>query len=131
MEPPLIPDGYGISVAYGCLLDIVRSISLAIQGPSKLGEQNSLPHRERTTEDEKNLHTQLIQSSWCGLLAALTPLIDATTDESLTENILKAMQNYASLCGILGEARHQTRSSSKIIIQFPLSQTCIHLAMHS
>lgn len=36
MEPPPIPDGYGISVAYGCLLDIVRSIALAIHGPSKV-----------------------------------------------------------------------------------------------
>lgn len=36
MEPPSIPDGYGISVAYGCLLDIVRSISLAVYGPSKV-----------------------------------------------------------------------------------------------
>lgn len=34
MEPPAIPDGYGISIAYACLLDIVRSISLAIKGPS-------------------------------------------------------------------------------------------------
>lgn len=42
-------------------------------------------------------------SSWCGLLAALTPLIDAATDESITENVLKAMQNYAALCGTLGK----------------------------
>lgn len=34
MEPPAIPDGYGISIAYACLLDIVRSISLAVEGPS-------------------------------------------------------------------------------------------------
>lgn len=47
------------------------------------------------------MHTQLITSSWCGLLAALTPLIDAATDESTTENVLKAMQNYAALCGTL------------------------------
>lgn len=33
-EPPTIPDGYGISIAYACLLDIVRSISLAVNGPS-------------------------------------------------------------------------------------------------
>lgn len=43
----------------------------------------------------------MITSSWCGLLAALTPLIDAATDESATENVLKAMQNYAALCGAL------------------------------
>lgn len=48
------------------------------------------------------MHGQLINSSWCGLLAALTPLIDAATDESITENVLKAMQSYAALCGTLG-----------------------------
>lgn len=36
VEPPTIPDGFGISVAYACLLDIVRSISIAVLGPSKV-----------------------------------------------------------------------------------------------
>lgn len=53
------------------------------------------------TEEDKVLHCQLINSSWCGLLAAFTPLVDAATDESTTESILKAMQNYAALCGTL------------------------------
>lgn len=60
--------------------------------------------KDNVTEADRQLHTQLITSSWCGLLAALTPLIDAATDESITENVLKAMQNYASLCGTLGKA---------------------------
>ncbi|GAB0089087.1 Protein MON2 homolog [Sergentomyia squamirostris] len=101
MEPPSIPDGYGISVAYACLLDIVRSISLAIQGPSQLGETNPRPYKEVTTEEDHELHCQLINSSWCGILAALSPLIDAATDESVTENVLKSMQMYAALCGTL------------------------------
>lgn len=32
MEPPQIPEGYGISVAYACILDLVRSILIIIQG---------------------------------------------------------------------------------------------------
>lgn len=40
VEPPPIPDGFGISVAYACLLDIVRSISLAVLGPSKVSVEN-------------------------------------------------------------------------------------------
>uniref|UniRef100_A0A1B0CMD8 Protein MON2 homolog n=1 Tax=Lutzomyia longipalpis TaxID=7200 RepID=A0A1B0CMD8_LUTLO len=87
--------------AYACLLDIVKSISLAIQGPSQIGETNPRPYKERTTEEDQELHCQLINSSWCGLLAALSPLIDAATDEAVTENILKSMQSYAALCGIL------------------------------
>ncbi|XP_039437762.1 protein MON2 homolog [Culex pipiens pallens] len=101
MEPPAIPDGYGISVAYACLLDIVRSISLSIQGPSQIGDETPLPYKNRVTEDDKALHIQLIYSSWLGLLSALGPLIDAATDESSTENVLKSIQNYAALCGLL------------------------------
>ncbi|XP_037907326.1 protein MON2 homolog isoform X2 [Hermetia illucens] len=101
MEPPSVPDGYGISVGYASLLDIVRSLSLAIMGPSTLGETTQVPYKDRVTEEDKVLHCQLINSSWCGLLAAFTPLVDAATDESTTESILKAMQNYAALCGTL------------------------------
>lgn len=40
VEPPSIPDGYGISIAYACLLDIIRSISLLVatetEGTSQL-----------------------------------------------------------------------------------------------
>lgn len=115
--------GYGISIAYACLLDIIRSIALAINGSSEAvtGNQTYKP-----SESERKLHTQLINSSWCGLLAALSPLIDArldlsiiilivyclliresnlffviSTDESATENVLKAIQTFASLCGQL------------------------------
>ncbi|EFA11008.1 Protein MON2 homolog-like Protein [Tribolium castaneum] len=100
IEPPTIPDGYGISIAYASLLEIIRSLQITI-GPQQQGEAEPPPPPE-PTEDERKLHTQLIISSWCGLLAALTPLIDASTDESVTENILKALQTYASLSGELG-----------------------------
>ncbi|KAJ8683120.1 hypothetical protein QAD02_018912 [Eretmocerus hayati] len=97
VDPPQIPDGYGISIAYACLLDIIRSISLAIMGPREEG----IEQRYKPSEDERKLHVQLINSSWCGLLAALSPLIDASTDESATENVLKEIQTFASLCGLL------------------------------
>ena len=32
---------------------------------------------------------QLLQSSWCGLLSALSLLLDASTEDSTTETILK------------------------------------------
>lgn len=74
VEPPQIPIGYGISIAYACLLDIIRSIALAINGTSDTGTGNQ---SYKPSEFERKLHTQLINSSWCGLLAALSPLIDA------------------------------------------------------
>lgn len=99
-----------------CQILFVKRKSIAINNTIlsisfvKLGEDKPAPYKDSVTEAEKQLHAQLVTSSWCGLLAALTPLIDAATDESITENVLKAMQNYASLCGTLGKffVLHQT-----------------------
>ncbi|KAK9890442.1 hypothetical protein WA026_010528 [Henosepilachna vigintioctopunctata] len=94
IEPPTIPDGYGISIAYASLLEIIRSLQITIS------IQPNQPKEIKANDRE--LHCQLIQSSWCGLLSALSPLIDASTDESITENILKSIQTYAALCGEMG-----------------------------
>lgn len=90
IEPPIIPEGYGISIAYACLLEIIRSLQITISLQPQQGETVPM-----------DLQCQLVNSSWCGLLAALSPLVEASTDEAVTENILKAVQTYASLCGIL------------------------------
>lgn len=39
-EAPQIQEGYGISVAYACLIEIVRSIALFIGGPEYVKEQD-------------------------------------------------------------------------------------------
>jgi len=75
VEPPQIPIGYGISIAYACLLDIIRSIALAINGSRDDNTEGNQIYQPN--ESERKLHVQLINSSWCGLLAALSPLIDA------------------------------------------------------
>lgn len=97
VEPPVVPDGYGISVAYACLMEIIRSLQITISPQKQPGATEEPPKKENA----KELNSQLINSSWCGLLAALSPLVDASTDESITENVLKAMQTYTSLCGLM------------------------------
>nr|CAH7751143.1 unnamed protein product [Callosobruchus chinensis] len=97
VEPPMVPDGYGISVAYACLMEVIRSLQITIS-PQPQPDSESLPPRK---ENSRELNSQLINSSWCGLLAALSPLVDASTDESITENVLKAIQTYTALCGLL------------------------------
>jgi len=93
IEPPGIPEGYGISVAYAALLDVIRSISLAINGPSKVEhEDNEHPDKPK----DKAVHAQLVNSSWCGLLAALSPLLEAryqtfTSQEICISKILQIL----------------------------------------
>ncbi|XP_066938872.1 protein MON2 homolog isoform X2 [Macrobrachium rosenbergii] len=102
LEPPTIPEGYGVSVAYYCLLDIVRSIHLVMMGPHATNEGlGGASEHYKPSEEERKIHEQLVNSAWCGLLAALTVLLEACTDEAATENVLKAIQTFASLAGKL------------------------------
>ncbi|XP_017782824.1 PREDICTED: protein MON2 homolog isoform X2 [Nicrophorus vespilloides] len=100
IEPPMIPDGYGISIAYACLLEIIRSLQISID-KQIVDETDEKVDGKPDNKDNIELHCQLINSSWCGLLAALSPLMEASTDEGITENILKSMQTYGALCGYL------------------------------
>ncbi|KAK1340956.1 hypothetical protein QTO34_017356 [Cnephaeus nilssonii] len=123
VEPPTIPEGYAMSVAFHCLLDLVRGITSMIEG--ELGEtetecqpsseaassttQSSEQQELLSTADEmdkeivnKAVWEEMVNACWCGLLAALSLLLDASTDEAATENILKAELTMAALCGRLG-----------------------------
>ncbi|KAM4676141.1 LOW QUALITY PROTEIN: protein MON2 homolog [Discoglossus pictus] len=123
VEPPTIPEGYAMSVAFHCLLDLVRGITTMIEGeigqaetdtqisaeeaPSNTQSTDSqdLATTSDSTEKEpvgRSVWEEMINACWCGLLAALSLLLDASTDETATENILKAEMTMASLCGKLG-----------------------------
>ncbi|XP_046459681.1 protein MON2 homolog isoform X3 [Daphnia pulex] len=106
-DPPSIQDGYCMSVAYACLLDVIRSISLVVQNtPCGNASDSSAPSdgapNEKTSIDDDSFSIQLVNSSWCGLLAALTLLLEASTDETSTENVLKSLQTFASVSGRVG-----------------------------
>ena len=112
-ENPAVIDGYGIAVAYACLLDVVKTLHSIIQigrngGDAKttsamrvdndgegLGGKRKLPSTPPSLlgdVDAEKMHEEMVQSSWCGLLAALSFLLDASTEETVTESILKALQ---------------------------------------
>lgn len=69
VEPPTIPEGYAMSVAFHCLLDLVRGITTMIEG--ELGEvetecptvtegansQSSEQHDEQSVSDQADKET--------------------------------------------------------------------------
>ncbi len=71
-----------MSVAYACLLDVIRSISLVVQNTPS-GTISDLPAsgdgstNEQSNIEDDSFSIQLVNSSWCGLLAALTLLLEA------------------------------------------------------
>ncbi|XP_060050988.1 protein MON2 homolog isoform X3 [Erinaceus europaeus] len=123
VEPPTIPEGYAMSVAFHCLLDLVRGITSMIEGelgevetecqinseaassPTQSSEQQELQSTSEQMDKEivsRAVWEEMVSACWCGLLAALSLLLDASTDEAATENILKAELTMAALCGRLG-----------------------------
>uniref|UniRef100_A0A8C7PNB4 Protein MON2 homolog n=1 Tax=Oncorhynchus mykiss TaxID=8022 RepID=A0A8C7PNB4_ONCMY len=110
VEPPSIPEGYAMSVAFSALLDLVRGITSMIERALAKEEEEAAVRRE--ANPDQNTHVSLsgahlvweemVSACWCGLLAALSLLLDASTDETATESILKAELTVAALCGRLG-----------------------------
>ncbi|XP_022081616.1 protein MON2 homolog isoform X2 [Acanthaster planci] len=129
-EAPSIPEGYSISAAFASLLDVVKGVTTIVTQEMEAEERrlrnqarDRAPHvvndkakdaREDKEEEEgeglllkmdeglRRLWEEIVNSSWCGVLAALTLLLDACLEESATESILKSQELYASLCGKLG-----------------------------
>ncbi|XP_073069452.1 protein MON2 homolog isoform X3 [Manis javanica] len=122
VEPPNIPEGYAMSVAFHCLLDLVRGITSMIEeelgkveteyqvtteaasSPTQSSEQESQSTSDQMDKEivSRAVWEEMVNACWCGLLAALSLLLDASTDEAATENILKAELTMAALCGRLG-----------------------------
>uniref|UniRef100_A0A4W5QZX6 Protein MON2 homolog n=1 Tax=Hucho hucho TaxID=62062 RepID=A0A4W5QZX6_9TELE len=95
VEPPSIPEGYAMSVAFSALLDLVRGITSMIERELAKEEEEAAVRAHLVWEE-------MVSACWCGLLAALSLLLDASTDETATESILKAELTVAALCGRLG-----------------------------
>uniref|UniRef100_A0A8C7CDV7 Protein MON2 homolog n=1 Tax=Oncorhynchus kisutch TaxID=8019 RepID=A0A8C7CDV7_ONCKI len=108
VEPPSIPEGYAMSVAFSALLDLVRGITSMIERALAKEEEEAVRREanpDQNTQLEPGAHLvweEMVSACWCGLLAALSLLLDASTDETATESILKAELNVAALCGRLG-----------------------------
>uniref|UniRef100_A0A668SQE4 Protein MON2 homolog n=1 Tax=Oreochromis aureus TaxID=47969 RepID=A0A668SQE4_OREAU len=112
VEPPSIPEGYAMSVAFSALLDLVRGITTMIERELAAEEAATvqtdvIPFRNKPcnvlfVSGAHLVWEEMVNACWCGLLAALSLLLDASTDETATENILKAELTMASLCGRLG-----------------------------
>ena len=78
LEPPSLPDGYALTLGFATLLDISSCVEQNIlQSISDTGS------RQPVTED-RQLHETLITSSWCGLLASLSLLLDSRSDSYIS-----------------------------------------------
>ena len=108
---PLIPDSYGIVVAYACMLELVRAVQSIVEGTGARsdiigGTQLRTPIQLRSldnlTEDERHECIEVINCTWSSVLVTFTLLYDVCYDDTTCELLLLGFQTYISLCGMLG-----------------------------
>uniref|UniRef100_A0A914UNH9 Protein MON2 homolog n=1 Tax=Plectus sambesii TaxID=2011161 RepID=A0A914UNH9_9BILA len=83
-EPPLLSDGYCLSLAYGGMVDACQSLYQAIEN-------------EGAAAYKSELSQALFNSSHSSILATLSLLLDASIDESITETLLKCLSTLVGL----------------------------------
>ncbi|EDO31510.1 predicted protein [Nematostella vectensis] len=109
-ETPTIPDGYTLSIAFGCMLEVIKALdTVVVQSRSSFKpvqvdgwiEPDQDKIKESVTDDYSAIGKEMVSASWCGVLASLSLLLEASNDETGTEAILKSYQTFANVCGIL------------------------------
>jgi hypothetical protein len=108
---PLIPDSYGIVVAYACMLELVRAVQSIIEGTGMRGDaiagtqlRTSVQLRplESLTDIERYECSEVVNCTWSSVLVTFTLLYDVCYDDTTCELLLRGFQTYISLCGMLG-----------------------------
>ncbi|CAF4212457.1 unnamed protein product, partial [Didymodactylos carnosus] len=110
VDCPLIPDSYGVVIAFACMLELVRNVQLIIEGNGMRGDvipgsqlKTSIQIRpfDKVTLDERNEYIEIMNCTWPSILVTFTLLYDVCYDDTACEHILKVIQTYISLCGLL------------------------------
>ncbi|KAF9155979.1 hypothetical protein BG015_007775 [Linnemannia schmuckeri] len=129
-EPPHIPETYLYylslicinSIADGLASYIFPIVSLSLHDQQRAQEQkegsdvaestprptlsvfpntNTLDLSKTKEADDIALVTTMAESAWPGLLAAFSYFLGSNLDEELFHNVMRAYQNFTSVCGVL------------------------------
>ena len=93
-DPVIVPSGYLLTMAYHSILDLVRGLTAVIDTDLEQKSSDNL-------NSGKSVLFEIVNSSWCSILSVLSLLLDASTDESCIENVLKCIESFAGVCGQL------------------------------
>ncbi|KAG9334937.1 hypothetical protein JZ751_006259 [Albula glossodonta] len=124
VEPPSIPEGYAMSVAFSALLDLVRGITAMIERElAKEEESAGASVRNGTPQGPEGelqgpgceqdpvaqlVWEEMVSACWCGLLAALSLLLDARAVEGpstvLTTAVMSDLPVISSVLSRLFES---------------------------
>ena len=108
---PLIPDSYGIVVAYACMLELVRAVQSIVEGTGMRGDAIAgsqlrtpvqLRPLESLSDNERHECIEVVNCTWSSVLVTFTLLYDVCYDDTTCELLLRGFQTYISLCGMLG-----------------------------
>ena len=108
---PIIPDAYGIVVAYACMLELVRAVQSSVEGNGMRGDGISgtqlrtpvqLRPVDSLTDNERQECMEVVNCTWSSVLVTFTLLYDVCYDDTTCELLLRGFQTYISLCGMLG-----------------------------
>ncbi|XP_050555397.1 protein MON2 homolog isoform X2 [Spodoptera frugiperda] len=114
-EAPVIQDGYGISVAYACLMEIIRSIAISVEGNEyfrlqELYEDIQNDTEEREVNSNKNVNSKdtenktdkmITNNSHNGEADQNSNVVQKTEDVEDKEKQLRLQLLKSSWCGLV------------------------------
>ena len=108
LEAPTVPEGYGLTTALYCLIEVVNSISSLINESLSVNNKNAsaISTKEKQNrikeldQESAEINKAILNSSWPGLVASFSLLLDASTEETITDLILKSFESLVGYYGM-------------------------------
>ncbi|CAH8518557.1 unnamed protein product [Schistosoma margrebowiei] len=106
-EPPILPDGYCLSLALVCLRKTVDSLKVIINANvpeiTNHGDDDNNNNNEDNTSKKYDLMfcKQIVSNSWCSILSTLSLLLETSADHHITSGLLQSLQIMIELSGKL------------------------------
>ncbi|XP_018650113.1 hypothetical protein Smp_212080 [Schistosoma mansoni] len=105
-EPPILPDGYCLSLALLCLRKTVDSLKVIINAnvPEIINhsDDDSINKKDNTSKKHDIMFCkQIVSNSWCGILSTLSLLFESSADHHITSGLLQSLQIMIELSGKL------------------------------
>jgi hypothetical protein len=98
-EPPSVQESYALMVAMAGLQAVVSSVASLTDSQTSKAANDSI--NEELTQETDKVVIEMVSSSWCGVLAALSLLLDASLEEQATEFVLKTLCSFLRVSGVL------------------------------
>lgn len=106
IDPPPVPDGYVLGMAFFAFLDLIKGLTSMVdsefaEAKKNEGSAGDTFQAPPSKSSMITIYKEMLEATWCGMLTVLSLLLESSVEDATTEAVLKCIESCAAVCGYL------------------------------